>query len=147
MIWTYSKGVLLTSWVQEISWLYNLTVIRNKRIVNQRSFVIIFDKIPNFKVAVTEMYPKIPWELFVDPVGCTEYTLGTTAQRSNYKDSSRHLSTVLCNYLQQICRTTEQLTPECFMKRTQLRPRRMTLKQPTVSSYLAEWWNTISRQK
>jgi hypothetical protein len=30
------------------------------------------------KVALTEMYPQIPWELFKDPLGSEEHTLGTT---------------------------------------------------------------------
>jgi hypothetical protein len=32
-----------------------------------------------FKVAVTGMYPRIPWELVVDPLGSAEQCLGTTA--------------------------------------------------------------------
>jgi len=32
----------------------------------------------NFKVAITEMYPWIPWELVADPLGSSEHTLGTT---------------------------------------------------------------------
>jgi hypothetical protein len=30
------------------------------------------------KVAITEMYPWIPWELVADPLGSTEHTFGTT---------------------------------------------------------------------
>jgi len=32
----------------------------------------------NFKVAITEMYPWVPSELFVAPLGSKECTLGTT---------------------------------------------------------------------
>ena len=32
----------------------------------------------NFKVAITEMCPWIPWELVMDPLGSVEHTLGTT---------------------------------------------------------------------
>jgi len=31
----------------------------------------------NFKVAITEMYPRIPWKLVTDLLGSTEHTLGT----------------------------------------------------------------------
>lgn len=31
------------------------------------------------KVAVTEMYPRIPWELVADPWGFAKHTLGTMA--------------------------------------------------------------------
>jgi len=31
----------------------------------------------NFKVAITEMYPRISWELVADPLGSKEHTLGT----------------------------------------------------------------------
>jgi hypothetical protein len=30
------------------------------------------------KVAVTEMYPHIPWQLVAEPLGISEHTLGTT---------------------------------------------------------------------
>jgi len=30
-------------------------------------------------MGITEMYPRIPWELVVDPLGSAERTLGTTA--------------------------------------------------------------------
>jgi len=30
-------------------------------------------------VAITEMYPRIPWELVADPLESAEHTLGTTA--------------------------------------------------------------------
>jgi len=30
------------------------------------------------KVAITEMYPHIPWQLVVIPLGFTEHSLGTT---------------------------------------------------------------------
>jgi len=30
------------------------------------------------KVAITEMYPRIPWQLVANPLGFTEHTLGTT---------------------------------------------------------------------
>jgi hypothetical protein len=33
----------------------------------------------NFKVAIIEMYPRIPWELVADPLGSTEHSMGTTA--------------------------------------------------------------------
>ena len=39
---------------------------------------LILKKIVNFKVAITEMHPHISWELFADPVGSVEHTLGTT---------------------------------------------------------------------
>jgi len=31
-----------------------------------------------FSVAITEMYPRIPWELDMDPLGSAEHTLRTT---------------------------------------------------------------------
>jgi hypothetical protein len=31
----------------------------------------------NFKVAITEMYPWMPWELVADHLGSAEHTLGT----------------------------------------------------------------------
>jgi hypothetical protein len=34
----------------------------------------LIEKFVNVKVAITEMYPQIPWELVMDPLG----TLGTT---------------------------------------------------------------------
>jgi len=36
--------------------------------------ILLFNKLVNVKVAITEMYARIPWELVVDPLG----TLGTT---------------------------------------------------------------------
>jgi len=48
--------------------------------------VIIFNKIlflrlkkVNFKVANTELYPRISCQLVLDLLGCAEHTLGTTA--------------------------------------------------------------------
>jgi len=35
----------------------------------------------NSKLALAEMYPRIPWELVVDPSGSAKDTLGTTALR------------------------------------------------------------------
>jgi hypothetical protein len=32
-----------------------------------------------FKVAIIEMNPRIPWVLFMDPLGSAEHTLGNTA--------------------------------------------------------------------
>jgi len=32
----------------------------------------------NLKVAITEVYPRIRWELVADPLGSIEHTLGTT---------------------------------------------------------------------
>jgi hypothetical protein len=40
--------------------------------------MIIFNKILIFKVAITEMYPWIPWELVADPLGSAQHTLETT---------------------------------------------------------------------
>jgi hypothetical protein len=96
------------------------------------------------------MYPKIAWEFFVDPVGCAEYTLRTTAQRSIYKDLSRHLWTAHCNYLQQTCCTTERLTPERFMKWTHLRTRRRSqcprrLRRRSSAARLLRVWVRIPR--
>jgi hypothetical protein len=34
----------------------------------------------NFKVAVTEVYPWVPWELVADPLGSSAHNLGTTVQ-------------------------------------------------------------------
>jgi len=41
-----------------------LTVIRNKHIANYRNSAIIFNKTSNFKLAIIEMYPRNPWDLF-----------------------------------------------------------------------------------
>jgi hypothetical protein len=35
-------------------------------------------KISNFKVAVTKIYPRFPWDLVADPLGYAEHTLETT---------------------------------------------------------------------
>jgi hypothetical protein len=36
--------------------------------------------------AVTEMYPRIPWQLVEDPLGTAQYNLGTTElERCNIK--------------------------------------------------------------
>jgi hypothetical protein len=32
----------------------------------------------NLKVAITEIYPRIPWELVADRLGSPEYIFGTT---------------------------------------------------------------------
>jgi hypothetical protein len=44
MIWPYLKLLSLASWVQEVSELGILTVIRNKNTVNYRRSAIIFNK-------------------------------------------------------------------------------------------------------
>ena len=31
----------------------------------------------NFKVAITEIYPRIPWEMVADRLGSADHTLGT----------------------------------------------------------------------
>ena len=41
------------------------------------SFLITYSNGHN-KAAITEMYPRIPWELVADPLGYAEHTLGTT---------------------------------------------------------------------
>jgi len=33
----------------------------------------------NFKVAIRDKYPRIPWELVADPLGTAEHTLWTSA--------------------------------------------------------------------
>ena len=38
----------------------------------------LFRKTPNFKVAITEMYPQIPYKLVEDCLGSTEPNLGAT---------------------------------------------------------------------
>ena len=35
-------------------------------------------RIVYFKVVITEMYPRIPWELVEDPLGSAEHILGTS---------------------------------------------------------------------
>ena len=52
--------------------------MRNRHIANLKSCATIFNKTSNFKVAITEMYPWIPWEMVADPLGSAEHTLGTT---------------------------------------------------------------------
>lgn len=37
------------------------------------------NKTSNLKVAITEMYPQLPWELVADLLGSVEHTLETTA--------------------------------------------------------------------
>jgi hypothetical protein len=37
-----------------------------------------FFNLKNFKVVITEKYPRIPWELVADPLGSADHTLGTT---------------------------------------------------------------------
>ena len=39
----------------------------------------MFNKTSNLKVAITELCPRIPWELVVDILESAEHTLGTTA--------------------------------------------------------------------
>ena len=78
--------------MQEVSETDILIDILNKHIVNYRSYTIIFEKnIPviksevNFKVAITEMYPRVPSELFVVPLGSKECTLGTTGLQDMFR--------------------------------------------------------------
>jgi len=52
----------------------------------------------NFKAAITEMYPRIPWKLVTDPLGSSEHTLGTVGV--GYKTN------LLLNSIDQYCRTT-----------------------------------------
>jgi len=47
------------------------------RLFLTKHYTFHFKKV-NFKVAITEMYPRISWELVGDPLGSTEHTLGTT---------------------------------------------------------------------
>jgi hypothetical protein len=37
-----------------------------------------FNKKINLKVAIIEMYPRLPWELEANPFGSAEHTVGTT---------------------------------------------------------------------
>jgi hypothetical protein len=39
----------------------------------------------NFKVAITEMYPRIPWVLLAEPLVSSEHTLGTPALEEHYE--------------------------------------------------------------
>ena len=50
--------------------------IQRKVPKGQRSCATIFNKTSNFKVAITEMYPRIPWELVADPFEPAEHSLG-----------------------------------------------------------------------
>ena len=53
-----------------------LTIIRNKHIANYRNSALIFNKTSNFKVAIIEMYPRIPWDLIAHFVNrCNTRTL------------------------------------------------------------------------
>jgi len=45
----------------------------------QNIILLIEKKLVNFKVPITEMYSRIPWELATDPLRFVEHTLGTSA--------------------------------------------------------------------
>jgi hypothetical protein len=47
-------------------------------IIFYKTFFLKFKKKVNFKVAMTELYPQIIWELVADPLGSAEHTLGAT---------------------------------------------------------------------
>jgi len=51
-----------------------LTVIRNEHITNSRCSAIIFNKPPNSKLAVTELFPRNQWEPVADSLEPTEKT-------------------------------------------------------------------------
>jgi len=38
----------------------------------------LLKKYVNFRVAVTEMYPRILWKMVADPLGSVDHTLGTS---------------------------------------------------------------------
>ena len=43
--------------------------------------LFLIKKLINFKVAIAEMYPRIPWELFADLLGSVEHIMGNAGQR------------------------------------------------------------------
>jgi len=51
-----------------------LNVIRNEHITNSRCSTIIFNKTPNSKLAVTELFPRSQWETVADSLEPTEMT-------------------------------------------------------------------------
>jgi hypothetical protein len=79
----------LASWVQEVFKLYLLMVMRNKHTANLKSCATIFNKTSNFKVSITEIYPRIPWEMVEDPLGSAEHTMGTTGLEGSWNTNTR----------------------------------------------------------
>jgi len=45
----------------------------------------------NFKIDITEMYPRIPWKLVADPLGSEKHIMGTTGLGVMYREqNARH---------------------------------------------------------
>jgi len=70
----------------DLSLIRFLTYTKNTHITNERSSTNIFNKtlflslkrLVNFKAAITEMYPWIPWGLVKNPLGSAQHALGAT---------------------------------------------------------------------
>jgi hypothetical protein len=45
----------------------------------KQNVIPLIKKLVKLRVAITEMYRRIPWELVADTLGSAEYTLGTVA--------------------------------------------------------------------
>ena len=51
-----------------------------------------------FKVAITELYPRITWEMVEDPFGSADNTVGTTGVASIFKICSKAVSWINQTY-------------------------------------------------
>jgi hypothetical protein len=83
---TLIKWLSLASWVQDVSQLHILTVnlkiswvIFNKTLFHQLNTKV------KFKVSMTEMYPRIPWQLLANPLVSAQHTFGTTDIQALFK--------------------------------------------------------------
>ena len=52
--------------------------------ITKKKLFLLFKKKVHFKVAITAMYTRIPWELVTDPFGSGKHSLGTSAIVDRY---------------------------------------------------------------
>ena len=65
---------------------YTFRQLKTFRDYFEQNITPLIKKLVNFKVAITEMYPRIPWELVADHLGSVEHSLATT-----YPEHENHM--------------------------------------------------------